>query len=114
HGDVRYLDVGVGEEVVGVDVDARDAVEPGDFAGVLGVARGDGDGVESGLSVGDEVTVAHDEAGPDAADAEVLAAGQARQVVEREAHGDSGSRIENQGEVGQEASGVSFAGTELD
>src|SRR5205085_3041486 len=86
HGDVHYLDVGVGEEVVGVDVDVRDAVQPGDFAGVLGVARGDGDGVEAGLPVGDEVTVAHDEAGPDAADAEVLAAGQTRQVVEREVH----------------------------
>src|SRR5205085_8084344 len=82
HGDVHYLDVGVGEEVVGVDVDVRDAVQPGDFAGVLGVARGDGDGVEAGLPVGDEVTVAHDEAGAEAADAEVAAARQAGKMFQ--------------------------------
>ena len=66
---------------------ARNGVLFGDGAGVVRVARGDGDGVEAGLAVGDEMAVAHDEAGAEAADAEVLAARQTRQVVEGGVHG---------------------------
>jgi len=65
-------------------VDARDGVALGGFAGARDGARRDGDGVEAGLAVGDEVAVAHDEAGAGAADAPVLAA---RQVVQRRFHG---------------------------
>ena len=68
----------------------------GDGAGMVGVARGDGDRVEAGLAVGDEVAVAHDEAGADAADAKVLAPRQARQVVEGEVHKRLPSRIDDQ------------------
>ena len=61
----------------------RDAVQARRPRAPCRVARGDGDGVEAGVAVGDEVAVAHDEAGADAADAPVLAARQARQVVQR-------------------------------
>ena len=47
----------------------------GDGAGVLGIARGDGDRIEARLAIGDQVAIAHDEAGADAADAPVLARG---------------------------------------
>src|SRR5690348_758213 len=49
-------------------------------------ARGDGDGIETGLAIGDEVAIAHDEAGAEAADAEVLAARQTWQIIERRFH----------------------------
>jgi len=67
-------------------VDARDGVALGGVAGARDGARRDGDGVEAGLAVGDEVAVAHDEAGADAADAEILTARQTGQVVERSIH----------------------------
>ena len=86
HGDVEHLNVGVGQQVGVGGVDARDVVHFGGGASVVGVARGDGDGVEAGLAVGDEMTVAHDEAGAGAADAEVLAARQPRQMVRRRFH----------------------------
>ena len=63
-------------------VNGRDAVTPGDGAGRSGGARGDGHRAEAGLAVSDQVAVAHDEAGADAADAPVLALGQFRQVVQ--------------------------------
>ena len=86
HGHVEDLDRLVGEQVGDGGVAAGNAVLLGDGAGAGRVARGDGHGVEAGLAVGDEVAVAHDEAGADAADAEVLAPRQTRQVVEGEVH----------------------------
>jgi hypothetical protein len=48
------------------------------------VPRGDGDRIEPRLAVRDQVAVAHDEAGADAADAGRLVARQAREVIEFE------------------------------
>ena len=66
---------------------AEDVVTFGDGAGMGRIARGDGDRVETGLAIGDEMAVTHDEAGADAADAPVLAARQVRQVVQVQVDG---------------------------
>src|SRR6266542_4580935 len=87
--DVEHLDFRIGEQVIDRGVAARDAVQPSDGAGASGIAGGDGDGIEAGLSIGDEVTVAHDEAAADATDAEILAARQPREVIEGEVHAES-------------------------
>ena len=55
---------GSAQQLVDGLVDAGNAVLRGDSRAVAGFARRDGDGVEAGLAVGDEVAVAHDEAGP--------------------------------------------------
>src|SRR4029079_1298006 len=51
------------------------------------IPRRDGDGIEAGLAIRDEMTIAHDEAGADAANAPVLAFRQARQVVQIQVEG---------------------------
>ena len=84
HGDVEDLDLRVGEQCVDGVVNGRDRVLRGDFARGGGVPRRDGDGVEAGVAVRDEVAVAHDEPGPDAADPPVLALRESRAVVEVE------------------------------
>ena len=106
HGHVEDFDRAVGEEGFDGVVDGRDGVPLGDGAGLGRVARGDGDGVEARLAVGDEVAVAHDEPGPDAADAEVPAARQPRQVVEgchrerRRSYEEGSMRRSNPGSAG--------------
>ena len=64
-GDVEHLDRRVGEQVVDGGVDRRDAVTLAATSRArVRVARGDGDRVEPGLAIGDQVAVAHDEPGP--------------------------------------------------
>src|SRR5262249_7248447 len=67
-------------------VTARDAVLFRDGSRMFRCARGDSDRVETGLAIGDEMAVAHDEAGTEAADAKVLAARHPRQIVDRRLH----------------------------
>ena len=87
-GHVEDFDGLVGEQVVVGVVDLHHAALGGDGAGGGRVARGDGDRVEPGVPVRDQVAVADDEAGPGAADAPVLAAGELRQVVQRQIGGE--------------------------
>src|SRR5262249_46064727 len=66
-----------------------------DGLSMSGRARSDGYRVEAGLMVGEEMAVAHDEAGADATDAEILAARQTRQIIQRRVHGRLSSAIYN-------------------
>src|SRR5262249_18751500 len=85
-GDVDHLDLGVAKKLVIHGIDLLQAVLRGDGAGGFGVARGDGNWVESRLTISHQMTVANNEAGAEAADAEVHAARQARAVVQGEVH----------------------------
>ena len=53
---------------------------------MLDISRSDGDGAKAGLAISDEVTVAHDKAGAEAADAGVLAPRQTRTVAQKKFH----------------------------
>src|SRR5262245_32371046 len=61
---------------------ARDAVQSRDIACPIRVARRDGHRLKPRLAIGYQVTIAHDEPGADAADADVLAPRHARQIAE--------------------------------
>src|SRR5262249_14069504 len=87
HGDVQNFDGRIGEEGIDAIVDFGDLVLLGGGAGMLDIARGDGYGIETGLTVGNQVAIAHNEAGAEAADAKVLAARQLRQILEGEING---------------------------
>ena len=76
HGDVEQLDGFVVQQLIDGVVHGGDAVLFSAFGGVVSGARGDGDRVKASLAVGHKVTVVHDEAATDAADAPVLALGQ--------------------------------------
>src|SRR5262249_11740443 len=69
---------------------ARDFVLGRDGLGVIEMARRDRHWTKARLAVRDEMAIAHDEAGADTADAPVLAARQARQVVETHIEGHGG------------------------
>ena len=84
HGDIEDLDRRVGKQLGDVAMHARNLMLGRHGLGVFQVAGCDGDGVEARLPIGDEMAVAHDEASADAADAPVLAARQARQIIESE------------------------------
>ena len=67
-GDVDDLHFRVVEQFLPGVVDLRDVVRLGGGLGVLGRSRGDRDGAETGLVVGRQMDVPHDEPGADAAD----------------------------------------------
>ena len=89
HRDVEHLDLWISEHVFQAGMAARYAVQLGDFFRLGRIARGDGHRIEAGLPVGDQVTIADDEAGPDAADPPIAAARQAGKVIEGEVEGGS-------------------------
>src|SRR5262249_20947165 len=86
HRDVEHLNLRVGKHLVNGLVDAGDVVKAGTCLGVRWVSRRDGHWVEAGIAICQEMAVTHDEPGPNAADAEVLALCQLREVVEGEIH----------------------------
>ena len=71
HGDVEHLDRCVVEQLLDRVVHGRDAVLRCALGGVVAGAGSDGDWVETGLTVGNQVAVVHDEPAADAADAPV-------------------------------------------
>jgi len=87
HGNVDYFNGFVGQQIVNGGVAARDAARFGHRAGMSRIARGDGRRIEAGLAVGDQMAVAHDEPGTDAADGDILVARQTRPVIQHEIQG---------------------------
>ena len=78
HGEVEHLDRLVIEQLFDRVVNGWDVVLLGALGCVGLCAGGDGDRVEAGLSVGDQVAVVHDEAAANAADAPNPALGKGR------------------------------------
>ena len=88
HADVDDRHLGIRQQVVGGLVDARDSPHGRDLLGSFPRARRDSHHPETGLPIGDEVAVAHDEPRPDHPDAEAIEPRFERQpVVEIKLHG---------------------------
>ena len=83
HGNVEYFDGAVRQQFPDIRMTFGDAVQFGHSVGMSRIARSNGDRIEPGLAIGDEVTIAHDETGADAANANIPALGPTRQVVQR-------------------------------
>lgn len=75
NGEVQDVNAPIGEQIADGGMAARNSVCLSDLLGTGGIACRDRDRVEARLAVGDEVAIAHDEAGPDAADPEIPTAG---------------------------------------
>ena len=80
-----------GEQFINRAMDLGDLVLPGDILRGFELTRRNGDGIEAGLCIGNEMAVTHDEAGADAADAPVLAIGEAREIIQIQIGGHGGA-----------------------
>ena len=82
HGEIKYLDGFIIKQPIDGVVHGVNIVRLSAGGGVGLRATGNGDGIEAGLAIGNEVAVAHDKTAADAANAPVFPLGKFRMNVE--------------------------------
>ena len=82
HRNVQHLNGRIVEQLLRPVIDSRDSMPLRDFLRAGARSRRDGDGIESGLPISDEVTVIDDESGAENADAKISPVRQRRVDVQ--------------------------------